>query len=163
MSALQILSPKIEPFKEPVSIPFSKLRGGFPKGCLVEISGKDAAAQAARFLEENPWMHAAWVEKDLKNLSNEVLHRDLNFSRVLFIDGKEDAGWAASALMRSGHFPVLVYHAPYGEEKELRRFRHICRERNITMILLRDEPCFAWPIAIQMRAARGNLELLRRR
>lgn len=159
MPALEMLSFKNQP--RPAS--FSKLRGGLPRGCLVEISGKEAAAQAARFLEENPWMHAAWVEKDMKEISKEVVHRDLNFSRVLFIDGKEDAGWAASSLMRSGHFPVLIYHAPYGCEKELRRFRKICRDKNITMILLRDEPCFAWPIALQMRANHNGLELLRRR
>lgn len=162
MPALEIALPKIAHFHS-TSLPFSRIRGGLPRGCLVEISGKDAAAQAARFLEENPWLYAAWVENDIKDLSNEVVHRDLNFQRVLFINGKSDAGWAASTLMRSGHFPVLVYHAPYGEEKELRRFRKFCRDKNITMILLRDEPCFAWPIAVQFRANNNNFELIRRR
>lgn len=142
---------------------FSLLPGGFPKGCLVEITGPEMLSAAARFLEENPWMHAAWIEKRIDKLSTEVLHRDLNFSRVLFVDGKEDASWAASALIRSAHFPIVIYHAPYGEEKQLRRFRRYARESNCTVLLLGNEENHSWPIAFHLYASNNELKYSRRR
>ena len=39
----------------------------FPVG-IVEISGPERFAGAARFLEENPWFHAAWVEDGSQHL-----------------------------------------------------------------------------------------------
>ena len=134
----------------------------FPIG-VVEISGPERFEGAARFLEENPWFHAAWVEKDLSTLPDSVTARDLDLRKILFIDGGKDASWAVSSMLKSGEFPIVVYHAPYGEVKELRRFRRQALQAKATLILIREEPCVAWPISLHIRATRGKLDVLKRR
>jgi hypothetical protein len=143
---------------------FSQLALGMPKGALVEISGRKNAEAAFQFLLENPGMPVAWIEQDLKSLSIERIPERLNVAKILFFDGNKDSSWAASTVINSKEFPVVVYHAPYGEEKELRRWQLQAEKAGVTVILLRDEPCVAWPISLQMRANHPlNIEVLRRR
>jgi len=48
----------------------------------------------------------------------------------------------------------VVYHAPYGEERELRRFQLLAERSNTTMILLADRALEerAWPIRLSLEA-----------
>jgi hypothetical protein len=156
----------LEPTQSPSprSFSFSKLFDGIPRGCLVEISGKDATAQVASFLAEHRQLPVAWVEEDMKKLPEEALRaQNPNLKKILFLDGGKDSSWAANAMLKSENFPIVVYRAPYGDIKELRRFRFFARKANATMILLREEPCFSWPIGLQLRATQDGLEVLRRR
>ncbi len=148
----------------PRSFSFSKLFDGIPRGCLVEISGADASAQAARFLAEHRQLPVAWIEEDMKTLPEQAVRAaNPNLQKILFLDGGKDSSWAAAAMLKSGHFPIIVYRAPYGDIKELRRFRFFARKHNATMILLREEPCFSWPIGLQLRSTAEGIEVLRRR
>lgn len=152
------------PAPAPRSLPFSKLLDGIPRGCLVEISGQDASVQAARFLAENRQLPVAWIEEDMKKLpEGAVRAQNPNLKKILFLDGGKDSSWAANAMLKSGEFPIVVYRAPYGDIKELRRFRFFARKHNATMILLREEPCFSWPIGLQLRSSAEGIEVLRRR
>lgn len=146
------------------SFAFSRLHEGIPRGCLVEISGPHARAHAARFLAEHRHLPAVWIEESLKPFPEGIREEGPNLKKILFIEGAKDSSWSAGTVLRSGLFPVVVYRAPYGDIRELRRFRFHAQKANATMILLRDEPCFSWPIALQLRTTtEGGLEVLRRR
>jgi hypothetical protein len=132
-----------------------------PQGSLIEISGPEARTQAARILSENRHVPAAWIEQELAPLPPEILSAKLNFDRVLFIDGGRDAAWAASSLLSSGHFPLLVFYAPYESESFLRRLRRLARAHHATVLLLREDPCFSWAIRVQLHAVNGRLKVLR--
>lgn len=134
--------------------------GLLPEGSLVEISGPEARIQAARIIAENGHA-AAWIERDLESLPNEVLRTRMNFDRVLFLNGQRDSAWAVASMIRSRCFPIVVFAAPYENEKFLRRLRRLARNAGVTVFLLRDEPCFSWAIRVQLRARKDGLEVLR--
>jgi hypothetical protein len=132
-----------------------------PSGSLIEISGPEARAQAARILAENRHVPAAWIEQQLHPLPREITEAKLNFDRVLFLNGGKDSAWAATALLSSGHFPLLVFYAPYENEAFLRRLRRLARQFDATVLLLREDPCFSWTIRVQLHAVNGRLKVLR--
>lgn len=136
--------------------------GGYlPEGSLVEISGPEAHRQAARILAENRGLPAAWIEHNLEGMPDDVLRARLDFDKVLFINGRRDATWALSSMVTSKEFPIVVYCAPYENEKFLRRLRRQAKESGCTVLLLREEPCFSWTIRVQLRAVNGGLDVLR--
>lgn len=135
----------------------------FSPGNLIEVSGPDARRQAARLLESYPLCAAAWIEQSLDPFPDEVRRYRLNWDKILFVDGKKDAAWALSAFVRSGEFPIVVYYAPYGQDKELRRLRRAARASGTMVLLLREEPFPAWQIHSQYRTHQGRLELVRGR
>ncbi len=132
-----------------------------PAGSLIEISGPQARLQAARILAQNRQYSAAWIEKNIAALPDEIFRTRMDFKKTLFVNGKEDSTWTASALLNSGLFPIVVFYAPYENEKFLRRIRREARASNSTVFLLREDPCFSWAIRVQLRALNGALEVLR--
>jgi hypothetical protein len=132
-----------------------------PVGSLVEISGPEAHIQAARILAKNPSLPAAWIEQNLELLPEEIFGIPMDFKKTLFVNGRRDSYWAASSLITSGLFPLLVFHAPYENERLLRRLRRQAIASRATVLLLRDAPCFSWTIRVQLRALQGGLEVLR--
>jgi hypothetical protein len=148
---------------EPIFQPQEEEGLRFCPGILVEIAGPDARAQAARLLESYPLCPAAWIEQSLEPFPDEVRRFRLNFDKVLFIDGKKDSSWALSACVRSGDFPVVVYYAPYGPDKELRRLKRMARASGTMVLLLREETRPAWQIHSQYSTHKGRLELVRGR
>ncbi|HEY8278423.1 MAG TPA: hypothetical protein VIH99_02290 [Bdellovibrionota bacterium] len=135
--------------------------GLLPEGSLIEISGPEARIQAARILAENRGLPAAWIEQNLEALPDEVFRSKMDFKKTLFINGRRDSTWAISSLLRSRLFPLIVYYAPYENEKFLRRLRRQARQSGATVLLLREEPCFSWTIRVQLRALQGKLDVLR--
>ncbi len=135
--------------------------GYLPEGSLIEISGPEARKQAARILSENPDFPAAWIEQNLEALTDDVLRTPMNFDKVLFLNGRRDSMWAVSSIVNSRQFPIVVYYAPYENEKFLRRLRRQARESGVSILLLREEPCFSWTIRVQLRAIHGRLDVLR--
>jgi hypothetical protein len=135
--------------------------GLLPEGSLIEISGAEARLQAARILAQNPGVPAAWIEQNLEALPDEIFRMRMNFDKVLFVNGRRDSTWAVSSMITSRQFPVVVFCAPYENEKLLRRLRRQAREAGVTVLLLRDEPCFSWTIRVQLRAMNGSLDVLR--
>jgi hypothetical protein len=130
-------------------------------GVLVEVSGPDARAQAARLLSAYPGCPAAWIEQSLNPFPDELRRYPLNWDKVLFVDGGKDAGWALSSFLRSGLFPFVVYYAPYGQDRQLRRLRRLARISGSMVLLLREDPLPAWQIHSQYRTHLGRLELVR--
>jgi hypothetical protein len=135
--------------------------GLLPEGSLIEISGPDARLQAARILAENRELPAAWIEQNLEALPDELLRTRMDFKKTLFINGRRDSTWAVSSVLSSRCFPIVVYYAPYENEKFLRRLRRQARESGASVLLLRDEPCFSWTIRVHLRAQNGKLDVLR--
>lgn len=135
--------------------------GLLPEGSLIEISGPDARQQAARILAENRHLPAAWIEQNLEALPDDLMRTKMDFKKVLFINGRRDSTWAVSSVLTSACFPIVVYYAPYENEKFLRRLRRQARETGASVLLLRDEPCFSWTIRVHLRAANGKLDVLR--
>lgn len=136
-------------------------QGMLPEGSLIEISGPEASRQAAQILAKNTALPTAWIEHRLEAMPEEVIRARLNFDKILFIDGQRDSAWAASAILDSKLFPILVYRAPYENEKFLRRLRRQARESGASVLLLRSEPCFSWTIRVHLRAENGTLKVLR--
>lgn len=150
-------------FQDENSWEYRGVEGGLPAGSLVEISGTEAHKAAARFLAEHPLLPVAWIEADLKPFPEAVARTRLNYDKVLFIDGGKDSSWAASSILTSRCFSILVYHAPYAGERELRRFRKQAKASGTTMILLREMPSFSASISLQLRANASKVEIVRRR
>lgn len=140
---------------------FSLVPEGLPRGGLVEISGRGKTEAAVRFLAENP-LPAAWIEERFSLFPTALLQREVDPARILFLEGGKEAAWAAAQVLRSQLFPILIYSAPYGEERELRRFQLLSETAKTTMLLLRPQPSKAWPIALQLRMEGGELRARKR-
>jgi len=147
----------------PSTIPQQALpnNGLLPEGSLIEISGPQARIQAARILAENRGLPAVWIEQNLEALPDDIFRTRMDFDKVLFVNGRRDSTWAVSSMISSCEFPIVVYFAPYENEKFLRRLRRQASESGSTVLLLRDEPCFSWAIRVQLRAVNGGLDILR--
>ena len=135
----------------------------FTPGVLVEIAGPEAREQAARLLSAYPACPVAWIEQNLEPFPDEIRKFRLNWDKVLFIDGKKDAPWALSSFLREGLFPIIVYYAPYGRDRELRRLRKLAKASGSMVLLLREDNFPAWQIQAQYRTNHGKLELVRGR
>lgn len=140
---------------------FSLYAGGLPKGCLVEIAGHGKTECTVRFLSEHPGVAVAWIEGEFSLFPTALLQRRVDPAKILFIEGKKDAAWAAGVILRSGLFPFVIYHAPYKDERELRRFQLLSERARATMILLQEKPSDAWPIALQLEMKDGRPEVRR--
>jgi len=136
---------------------YSRLASGLPRGILVELTGPGKTENVVQFLAENASLRAAWVEQRFSLLPSAFVQRQANLEKIFFIEGGMQCAWAASTVLRSQLFPIVVYHAPYGEERELRRFQLLAERSNTTMILLADKPLEerAWPIRLSL-ASRGR-------
>jgi hypothetical protein len=129
----------------------------------VELSGPDARNQAAALLAAYPACPAVWIERSLQPFPDDVRRHRLNWDKVLFVDGQKDSPWALSSFLRSGLFPFVVYYAPYGGDRELRRVRRLARQYGSMVLLLGEEPLPAWQFHAQYRTHSGQLELVRGR
>lgn len=138
-------------------LPYSRLPSGLPRGILVELTGPGKTESVAQLLAENAGLRAAWVESRFSLLPSAFLQRQVNLEKIFFVEGGKDSAWAAATILRSQLFPLVIYHAPYGEERELRRFQLLAERSATTMLLLGEKPLeqSAWPIRMSL-AARGR-------
>jgi len=144
-------------------IPWSPLPGGLPRGGLVEISGRGKTEAVALLLAENP-KPAAWIEQAFSLLPSAFLQRSVSLDKIFFIEGGKNSSWAAATVLRSQLFPFVIYSAPYGCERELRRFQLLAERSRSTMILLaQNKLSLAWPIALSLEMREGRPFVLRRK
>lgn len=164
MPALQELRARIGALerKSRESFPWSFLPGGMPRGALVEISGPGKTEAVARLLAENP-LPVAWVEAKFSLFPSGLRQHQVSLENIFFIESGKDAAWAAGTALRSQLFPLLVYSAPYGEERELRRFQLLAERANATMILLAKKPSLAWPISLSLEMRDRRPAVLRKK
>jgi hypothetical protein len=143
---------------------WSMVAGGIPRGGLVEISGPGKTEAVARLLAEHSGSAAAWIEKDFSLLPSALIQRGVPLDKIFFVEAKAECPWAATLVLRSQIFPFVVYHAPFGEEKELRRFQLLAERSRSTMLLLTEEkPTLAWPIALSLEMEKGEAIVRRRK
>ena len=165
MNPLQTLRAKLNAHNAPrSSFAWSKLPEGMPRGALVEISGSGKTELAASFLAENTESPAAWIEAEFSVFPIALRQRKISLEKIFFVEGKKECAWAASTILRSQLFPILIYHAPFGEDRELRRFQLLSEKARSTMVLLCEKKAtLAWPISLSLEAQKQNLKILRRK
>lgn len=134
-----------------------------PRGALVEISGPSARRAVAALLAQNPDQAVVWIERSLAPLPPELERIRLNFERVLFVHGDQDSSWAASAVLTTGLFPLVVFGAGYSNERELRRYLRQAKATNATFLVISERPTPSTLFSVQLLAGKNGLELLRRR
>lgn len=140
------------------SLPFSRFAPGLPRGALVELTGPGKTSLVAQLLAENAGLRAAWVESRFSLLPSALPQRSVDLEKIFFVEGGKHSAWAAATILRAQLFPILVYNAPYGCERELRRFQLLSERSSTTMILLGSKPLGerAWPIKVSLLVARGR-------
>ncbi|MGZ3693379.1 MAG: hypothetical protein ACXWQO_04255 [Bdellovibrionota bacterium] len=134
-----------------------------PRGGLVEISGPNARREVAALLAANPEQAVVWIERTLEPFPADLERMRLNFERVLFVHGDSDSSWAASAVLRTGLFPLVVFSAGYSNERELRRYLRQAKQTNATFLVISERPTPSTLFSVQLLAGKNGLELLRRR
>jgi hypothetical protein len=146
-------------------VPYSRLPSGLPRGILVELTGPGKTSMVVQLLAENPELRTAWIEQHFSLLPSAFVQRQVNLEKIFFIEGGKQSAWAAGAVLRSQLFPIVVYNAPYGEERELRRFQLLSERSNTTMILLGEKPLEqkAWPIRMSLEARGRQLTVVKGR
>lgn len=149
------------PMEKP-RLSWSLLPEGIPQGAVVELSGSGKTTALAHFLQENP-QKTAWLEKNFSLFPSALAQLHLSLEQFHFFHTKENSTWAATALLRSQLFPFLVYHAPHGGEKELRRFQLLSERSKTTFFLFSQKPSLAWPIALSLECRNGEIKVLKRK
>ena len=136
---------------EKEKIAFSQIPEGLPRGILVEITGKGKRESIAALLAENPDLYCAWIESKLSILPSALEQRKINLEKLFFVEGGNETSWAAATVLRSQIFPIVVYNAPHGDLRELRRFQLLASKAQSTMLLLAEDPTpNAWPIRLSL-------------
>jgi hypothetical protein len=135
------------------AFPYPPLPGGLPRGILTEITGRGKTEAVARLLAENAGLRCAWIEDRFSLLPSALAQRGVSLEKVFFVEAGLEAGWAAATVLRAQLFPLVVYRAPYGDVRELRRFQLLAGKGHSTMVLLGDQPAaHAWPIRLSLEA-----------
>lgn len=138
-------------------------QGDLPAGALVEVSGPHARQAVAALLARYPNSPIAWVELNLQPVPYTLQGSGLNFLKTLFIDGRKDASWAASAMVSSGEFPFVVYGTTLTTDRELRRLLKQARITQTTCILVSSRPSSSTLFQLQLRTDEQGLSVWRRR
>jgi hypothetical protein len=166
MLSLPELRARIGAFTQPQKekFPCSFFSEGLPRGALVEICGHGKREAVVEFLAENAQHSTAWIEKEFTLFPAAVSQREAALEKIFFIEGGKESAWAASAVLRSQLFPIVVYQAPYGEERELRRFQLLAEKSKSTMIFLSEKKLsLAWPIHLALEFKDGKAEVRKKK
>ncbi len=166
------------------SLSFSLLDEGIPKGALTEISGPGKTEFLVRFLSEHPSLKVAWVEDQISVYPYAIFQRKAHLQRILFAEAGSNSLWALMQILRSQVFGVIVFSSTTTtllsksgdgggigqesrraifEERALRAMQLSAEKSQAAVVFLREEPGDSWPISLQIRVERGNVEVLRRR
>lgn len=165
MSSVQELRARLRGFHTSIireSFPVSFFKGGFPRGAIVEITGRGKCEAVATFLAENPH-YTVWIEKNRKIFPYALLQRKVDLKKILFVEARKDAEWVAATALRSKVFPIIVYDCAYHDVRDLRRWQLLAEKAQTTMILLRDRPSEFWPITLCLKVNNRKVEILRKK
>lgn len=160
------------------ALPFSGLKGGVPRGAVIEVCGPHGSGKTEfvlKFLSENPKLRVAWIEEQLSVYPCALPQHGVELNRVLFVDGGRELLWCAHQALRSRLFKVVVVSG-FGEARvqgtrdaqrgvELRRLQLAAEQSGSTLILLSEEPTRrgAWPISVQVQVQRPKLQIIKNR
>ena len=109
----------------------------FPRGSIIELSGQRKLDILADFLR-NRRLPVAWIEYNLNEVSPKLTHLDLDYDKILFINGGEDSSWATLAVLEV--FPIVIFHAPLLSLTDMFQFQNIAKKHGATIIFLNDDP-----------------------
>jgi len=152
--------------------PFTSTPLGIPKGCLIEIVGPGKTETVAQFLRENPNLRVAWIEDAFTIYPCAIMQRKIRLHQVLFIEAKQENFWAASQVLRSGLFEIVVMSFQKQiNEKVVRRLQLETEKANVSFFLLPENencspvPSASWPISmkLKMNATNRGISILRER
>lgn len=156
------------------SLPFTGLKGGIPRGAVIEVCGPHGSGKTEfvlKFLAENPKLRVAWIEDQLSVYPMALPQYGVGLDRVLFVDAGKELLWTAHQILRSRIFKVVVISCAEAKLDghdgaiELRRLQLSAEQTGSTLVLLSEEPTRegAWPISLQVKVQRPQLHILKNR
>jgi hypothetical protein len=145
---------------------FSLLPAGLPKTGLVEVSGLPGSGKTQailQFLQENPALYVAWIEKDFTLFPPSFSEHWIHLERILFLDLDSTAPQSppfsfVSNAIKSQLFQLIVLSQLHFTEVDLRRLQLLCKQTGSLAILLNEHALSSsnWPISLQLVATRSS-------
>lgn len=134
-------------------LPFSLHAPGLPLGSLVHLQGPAATEACLRLLANHPRSPAAWVEERLSAYPPGFAQRGVDLRRLLFVEARGQAAWAATELVRSQAFPLVTIASPLPDERALHRLQ-LAAERSQSIVVLNAPlPEGAWAVRTRLHAS----------
>jgi len=163
---LRALPTMIRPLPQEEPYLFSLLPSGMPKSGLVELCGTIGAGKTEvilRFLNENPNLEVAWIEKDFTIYPGAFPHYQVSLDRILFIDVssprfKQTPFWCASQVVKSQLFQAVIFFQIEFTEIELRRLQLLAKQAGTLIIFLRTHRLREknWCVTLQIQVSRSE-------
>lgn len=131
-----------------------RLYEGIPVGSVVGVSGDGNRDWILEFIKMNHDCDAAWLEDVMDVLPTALKVRNVDLSRITFLESGENWNQAFSHVLRSNHFDIVVipqsWVSDLKDRKAWSRFIAWVKGSGITVFLLSDypEPMATTPIRI---------------
>jgi hypothetical protein len=133
-------------------LPFSLYDPGLPLGSLIHLQGPAATEALLRLLANHAGRPAAWVEGRLSAYPPGFAQRGVDLRRLLFVEAREQAAWAATELVRSQAFPLVAVAAPLPDERSLQRLQLAAEQARAVVVLQAALPEGAWAVRTRLHA-----------
>ena len=164
LDELKTLPGLVHPLTQKECYSFSLLPRGVPRSGLVEISaphGLGKTEVVLQFLNENPNLKVAWIEKDFTVFPSAFSAYRVKLDRVLFIDlsapsTQHSPIWCATQVLKSQLFQLLILAHFTLQEVELRRLQLLSKQSGSLIFLLHTQPLTqkSWPLSLQIQIHR---------
>ena len=132
-------------------------RGRFPRGALIELSGKLGTGKTEWLLREffaaHPEPRIAWLEKSATIYPPAFPQNCVSLERVLFVECGTEMLWSAQQILRSGLFPWVVLEDPPSDPLSLKRLQLAAEKAEASVFLLKSQPTEPRSWAIQLQLA----------
>ncbi len=147
---------------------FSLLAHGFTKGSVIEIVGSGKTEFLTQFLAENKNLRVAWIEPEITIYPFAFLQRDVDLSRILFVEAENDNTWVTLQILQAQIFQVVALSYLSFDERALRKIQLAAEKSQAIVVLLNKEKMKSWVPSLQVRVERPTkndlrIETLRKR
>lgn len=148
--------------------PFSLFAQGFPKGSVVEIFGPGKTEFLVKFLAENKGLRVAWIEPQITIYPFAFLQRDVDLSRILFVEADKENVWATLQILQAQIFQVVALSFQNFDDRNLRKIQLAAEKSQALVVLLNKESTASWVPSVQLHVERPlgldfHVSALRRR
>jgi len=134
---------------------FSLFPEGFPKGCIIELSGPGKTELIALFLKEHPEFKVAWIEREMTINPYALFQRGLKTENVIFIEAGNELAWCLNQALQSGCFQALVTDS-ISDEKDLRRYQLLAERSQAHFFLLSEKLHQSWVPNLQLKIKKNK-------
>jgi hypothetical protein len=145
----------------------SDLETGIPRGVLIELFGIGKTEWLIRFLSENAFIKAAWIEKKFTVHPTAIEQRGVSLKRILFVEAEHDFQWVVSQTIRSQLFEVVVIPGDsfkdVKKDRFLRRLQLLAEKANTSLFILSEEMTLAWCIAVQIKVSSSGIQIFKKK